>query len=180
MPTPRTTPATRHTAKQTAATDHTEASAAPPAPPRAGKVRDAASAVRGGRKAKPTAKPEAATAIAEPAATEVATAAIVAPAPADTPPATPTPATRKGKARADAPTNPRRQTKQATLIEMLQQREGATIAELAAATGWQHHSVRGAMSYALKKQLGLDVTSEVTKERGRVYRIPTMVTSKRR
>ena len=39
------------------------------------------------------------------------------------------------------------------------------------ATGWQPHSVRGAISGALKKKLGLAVTSEKVEGRGRVYRI---------
>ena len=44
-----------------------------------------------------------------------------------------------------------------------------------AATGWQAHSVRGAISGAIKKKLGLDVRSEKT-EGGRVYRIAAEVT----
>ena len=51
-------------------------------------------------------------------------------------------------------------TKQATLIEMLSRPEGATIAQIAAATGWQHHTCRGAIAGALKKKLGLTVTTE--------------------
>ena len=39
-----------------------------------------------------------------------------------------------------------------------------------AETGWQAHSVRGALSGNLKKQLKLDVRSEKT-DAGRVYRI---------
>ncbi len=38
-------------------------------------------------------------------------------------------------------------------------------------TGWQPHSVRGAISGSLKKKLGLTVTSENVGKRGRVYRI---------
>ena len=49
--------------------------------------------------------------------------------------------------------------------------EGATIAEIVAATGWQPHTVRGAFAGALKKRLGLTVTSEKREGRGRVYRI---------
>ena len=48
----------------------------------------------------------------------------------------------------------------------------ATIAEIAEATGWQHHSIRGAISGSLKKKLGLTVTSEKVEGRGRVYRLP--------
>ncbi|MEZ5726340.1 MAG: DUF3489 domain-containing protein [Paracoccaceae bacterium] len=62
-------------------------------------------------------------------------------------------------------------TKQAQLIAMLRAPEGASIAEIAEATGWQQHSIRGAISGSLKKKLGLTVTSEKVSERGRVYRI---------
>ena len=64
-----------------------------------------------------------------------------------------------------------RQTKQQIMIDLLRRPEGAGIEEITAATGWQSHTVRGAMSGALKKKLGLDITSEKTEERGRVYRI---------
>ena len=61
--------------------------------------------------------------------------------------------------------------RQATLIAMLRTPDGATIEEIAAATGWQTHTVRGAMSSALKKKLGLEVTSQKIEGRGRVYAI---------
>lgn len=67
---------------------------------------------------------------------------------------------------------PREGTKQATLIAMLQAPDGATIEEIMAATGWQSHTVRGAMAGALKKKLGLEVTSEKIENRGRVYKLP--------
>ena len=38
------------------------------------------------------------------------------------------------------------------------------------ATGWQAHSIRGAISGSVKKALGLNVQSEQT-DVGRVYRI---------
>ncbi len=62
-------------------------------------------------------------------------------------------------------------TKQALLIDLLTRKKGATIEEIVEATGWQPHSVRGAISGALKKKLGLAVTSEKVGGRGRVYRI---------
>ena len=62
-------------------------------------------------------------------------------------------------------------TKQALLIDLLKRKKGATIEEIVEATGWQPHSVRGAISGALKKKLGLAVTSEKVRARGRVYRI---------
>ena len=66
---------------------------------------------------------------------------------------------------------PRENTKQAKLIMMLRRPGGATIANLAKATGWQRHTVRGAISGALKKKLGLEITSEKIESRGRIYRI---------
>jgi len=56
------------------------------------------------------------------------------------------------------------------LVTLLRRPEGAKLEELQTATGWQAHSVRGAISGAVKKKLGLTVSSEKT-EAGRVYRI---------
>ena len=64
-----------------------------------------------------------------------------------------------------------RVTKQQIMIDMLSRPEGATIEELAEATQWLGHTVRGAMSGALKKKLGLTITSEKEGQRGRVYRL---------
>ena len=68
---------------------------------------------------------------------------------------------------------PREGTKQATMIAMLQRKDGATIAEIVEATGWQQHTVRGAFAGALKKKLRLTIVSEKVEARGRVYRIRT-------
>lgn len=65
----------------------------------------------------------------------------------------------------------RTDTKQAALIAMLCAPEGATLDEIVAATGWQKHTARGAMSGALKKRLGLTIHAEPEPGRGRVYRI---------
>jgi hypothetical protein len=78
------------------------------------------------------------------------------------------PATRKTKAKAasaDKPA-PRAGTKQAQMIELLKRPEGATVEQIAAATGWQHHTIRGAISGALKKKLGLTVEATRTREVG--------------
>jgi len=64
-----------------------------------------------------------------------------------------------------------RQTKQALVVGLLRRPEGASIAELVKATSWQNHSIRGAISFTLKKKLGLNVTSQRDETRGRVYRI---------
>ena len=65
----------------------------------------------------------------------------------------------------------RRNTKQAMLIEMLRAKDGATLDEIAAATGWLKHTARGVISGQLKKRLGLSVVTEADPRRGRVYRI---------
>ena len=63
---------------------------------------------------------------------------------------------RRPVSRAPKPT-PRAGTKQAQMIAMLKRPEGATVEQIAAATGWEHHTIRGAISGALKKKLGLTV-----------------------
>jgi DNA-binding MarR family transcriptional regulator len=69
----------------------------------------------------------------------------------------------------------RQGSKQALLIDLLKRKGGATIDELVTATGWQAHSVRGAISGALKNKLGLAVASAKVDGRGRVYRIAERV-----
>ena len=71
-------------------------------------------------------------------------------------------------AKADAPTptaaaKPTATTKPAskldTLEKLLGRKNGASIAEMVKATGWQQHSVRGALAGAMKKR-GHAVTSD--------------------
>ena len=69
------------------------------------------------------------------------------------------------------PRTKREGTKQAVLIELLSRSEGATLPQMTEATGWQVHTVRGAMAGALKKKLGLEITSEKQTGTDRVYRI---------
>jgi len=71
---------------------------------------------------------------------------------------------------APEPVHRRSGTKQEALIEMLRAEGGASIDEIVAATNWAPHSIRGAISGALKKKLGLTITSERVDGRGRVYR----------
>ena len=65
-------------------------------------------------------------------------------------------------------------TKQAQIIAMLQRPEGATVAEMVAATGWLDHTVRGSISGTLKKKLGLPISAEKAEGRGTVYRLDTL------
>ena len=64
----------------------------------------------------------------------------------------------------------KRPSKQDAVIAMLRRPEGATVDEVASATGWQRHTVRGVFSGTLKKKLGL-ILASAQEERGRVYRI---------
>ena len=64
----------------------------------------------------------------------------------------------------------KRPSKQDEVVAMLRRPEGATVDEVATATGWQRHTVRGVFSGTLKKKLGLALASAKQK-RGRVYRI---------
>ncbi len=57
--------------------------------------------------------------------------------------------------------NTRADTKSALILKLLGRTSGATVKELASATSWQDHSVRGFLSGNLKKKLGLIVTSEI-------------------
>lgn len=59
--------------------------------------------------------------------------------------------------------------KLATVLELISRPDGASSADLQAATGWQAHSVRGAIAGAIKKA-GHTVVSERT-DAGRRYRI---------
>jgi hypothetical protein len=70
----------------------------------------------------------------------------------------------------EPPSDARRPSKQDAVIAMLRRPEGATVEEVARATGWQRHTVRGVFSGTLKKKLGLTLAS-AQEERGRVYRI---------
>ena len=77
----------------------------------------------------------------------------------------------KGVAKPKTASTPRAESKQSRLIAMLKQPDGATIVEIAKALDWEPHTVRGAMSGALKKKLGLTIDSEMAADRGRVYRL---------
>nr|WP_290898865.1 DUF3489 domain-containing protein [Hoeflea sp.] len=58
------------------------------------------------------------------------------------------------------------------IIRLLQRAKGATINDLTEATGWQPHSVRGAISGQLRRRRGLAVNATPDPARGLVYRLP--------
>jgi hypothetical protein len=62
-------------------------------------------------------------------------------------------------------------TKLAALVVALRRPAGATNLQLMLATGWQPHSVRGAISGLLRKRLGLKVVLTLSAAGERVYRI---------
>jgi hypothetical protein len=63
-------------------------------------------------------------------------------------------------------------SKKAIVLAMLQNPDGATLTQIMEATGWKPHTVRGFISGAVGKQLGLKVESTRTDTGERCYRIP--------
>lgn len=68
------------------------------------------------------------------------------------------------------PATPLPKTKIAIVISLLRRPEGASLEMLVRSTGWQAHSVRGIMAGAIKKKIGLTITSEKI-DGLRIYRI---------
>lgn len=62
-------------------------------------------------------------------------------------------------------------TKLAALVVALRRPQGATSLQLMLATGWQPHTVRGAISGMLRKKLGLNVVLAHNDSGERVYRV---------
>lgn len=61
----------------------------------------------------------------------------------------------------NTPKTTRANRKNALIVTLLGRTHGATVKELAAATSWQDHSVRGFLSGTLKKKLGFIVATEI-------------------
>jgi hypothetical protein len=79
------------------------------------------------------------------------------------------PGQRASRARQRATARPGSKTAQ--VVELLRRPDGVTLKDLMAATKWQAHSVRGFISGALRKKLGLTVESTKGADGKRSYSI---------
>lgn len=86
--------------------------------------------------------------------------------------------TTKKASRAKKPTQTKRGTsvaregsKKAIVLELMRRKQGVTLAEIMKATDWQAHSVRGFISGAIVKKMGLTVASTKREDGERVYSI---------
>ena len=68
-------------------------------------------------------------------------------------------------------TTARKGTKTAKILALLRRPSGASLQELRKATGWQAHSVRGFLSGAVKKKMGLRIDSAPREDGERAYRL---------
>ena len=81
----------------------------------------------------------------------------------------PKPDPRRGPARPPEPGPTKAPTKLEQIVILLSRTAGASLADLVAATGWQAHSVRGALAGSLKRKGHAIVSEKVDGERR--YRI---------
>ena len=79
-------------------------------------------------------------------------------------------ATKTARAKAGAPV-PREFSKKAIVLELLRRKEGAPLAEIAKATDWQHHSIRGFISGTITKKMGLNIESSKNEGGERTYKV---------
>ncbi len=63
-------------------------------------------------------------------------------------------------------------SKKAIVLDMLRHADGATLKDIMEATDWQAHSVRGFISGAITKKMGLEVESFKREDGSRAYRLP--------
>lgn len=88
----------------------------------------------------------------------------------------PSPAQKRAKKPTGAKTTKagkgaREGSKTAKVLDLLRRSKGATLKELMKATGWQAHSVRGFLSGAVGKKLGLTVASTKGEDGERTYSV---------
>ena len=77
----------------------------------------------------------------------------------------------KKTAKANKANGARTGSKAEKVVELMKRKEGATLAEIAKATDWQNHSIRGFVSGHVTKKLGLKVESTKSEAGERAYRI---------
>ena len=102
-------------------------------------------------------------------ARKAATTKAAKPAAKKTAKATAKPTANKAKDAAAA--IPREFSKKQIVLDLLRRKNGATMAEIAKATDWQNHSIRGFISGNLTKKMGLVVESSKNEAGDRTYRI---------
>ena len=76
----------------------------------------------------------------------------------------------KGATAKDATPTTREGSKKAIVLELIRRPDGASLQEIAAATNWQSHSIRGFISGSLGKKMGLTVESFKRADGARAYR----------
>jgi len=67
--------------------------------------------------------------------------------------------------------NGRANSKKTAVLDLLRRSDGATLGEIAKATGWQNHSIRGFISGTVGKRMGLKVESSKSASGERTYKI---------
>ena len=111
----------------------------------------------------------------KPRVATTATKATKKASPAKKAPKTATKATPKAKAskpaKAAKAKGPREGSKTDKVLALLKRADGVTLKELMKATGWQAHSVRGFLSAAIGKKMGLTVVSAKDKGGERTYSV---------
>jgi hypothetical protein len=81
------------------------------------------------------------------------------------------PASKKASKPAAEAAVPREFSKKSIVLDLLRRKDGATMAEIAKATDWQRHSIRGFISGNLTKKMGLVVESVKNAQGERVYKV---------
>jgi hypothetical protein len=62
-------------------------------------------------------------------------------------------------------------SKTAKILDLLKRSNGATLAQLMTASGWQPHSVRGFLSGTIRKKMGITVASTKAEDGERIYQV---------
>lgn len=65
----------------------------------------------------------------------------------------------------------RANSKKTAVLDLMRRKNGATMSEIAKATGWQNHSIRGFISGMVAKRMGLAVESTKNEQGERTYRL---------